>query len=194
MVLPQLAVRMMRAGTVSQLAVSIGSPPRLTELLLDDRLEFCFGSSDQFDSSEVVTRKIGGVPFALITRSGHPLAGRDDLVVRDLIEFPIVDSSHRFGDYFFNMELPGVTCDNHDILRLITLESDSIWVSSPAFVLKDLQEGTLTTLNVWGLNFEYNQISVISPKARTLSPAANQVIAEVEAILRDLPPANPSAK
>lgn len=186
MILPRLATSMLQGGAIAQLAVSIGSPFRLTEQLLDDRLEFCIGNSDQFESPDVVARGIGSIPFALIVRAGHPLADRADLLIRDLADFPIVDSSNRFGDYYFNTDLPGVICDNHDILRTVALGSDAIWVSSSAFVQKEIRQGTLCVLDVCDLKFEYSRVSVISHKARTLSPAANHIIAQVETILRDM--------
>jgi len=72
-------------------------------------------------------------------------------------------------------EAGAFVCDNYHILRETVLGTDCIWLASPDLLSEDFAARRLTQLAVEGLGPVRNEVSMISRRGRTISPAAKFV-------------------
>jgi DNA-binding transcriptional LysR family regulator len=120
--------------------------------------------------------------LAVLARSGHPLDGRKRLKLEDLIAYPVA-SATEFPEGG-PIGIGGcLICDNFHILRDVVEQTDCIWVSSPSFVSRQLNDGRLVRLDVEALTPSQIEVGIISAKDRTKSPAALALIDELRAVL-----------
>lgn len=178
LILPRVSATLLTERPRLKLRATILPPGRLLGELLDDRLELFFGHAWQMESLDVEVSSAGTMPLAVLVRAGHPLAGRVGLSMADLAGWPVaspVDSSTAgllgAGG--------GFICDNCDILRATTLASDCLWPSSPAFVEQDIFDGRLVALDLADFPLSDSEVSIVRRRGRTLSPAAELLIASV---------------
>jgi len=178
LILPRVTADLLGERPRLRLRATILPPGRLLGELLDDRLELFFGHAWQMESLDVEVTSAGTMPLAVLVRSGHPLAGRTGLAMADLAGWPVaspVDSSTAglLG------AAGGFICDNCDILRATTLASDCLWPSSPAFAAQDMAEGRLVALDLADFPLDQSEIAIVRRRGRSLSPAAELLIARV---------------
>lgn len=182
LILPRLSVRMLAARPHLRLRTEILPPGRLLGELLDDRLELFFGNSWQMESLDVEVTPVGTMVLAVMVRSGHPLTGRTDLTMADIAAWPAASPVERPAAGLLGTS-GAFICDNCHILREATLASDCVWLSSTAFAAQDLAEGRLVALDIADFPRFESEISLVRRRGRSLSPAAEAVIAEVRLIL-----------
>lgn len=180
---PGLCRCMINHGMARRMKTTIASPRELVRQLLNGSIEFCFGNSDEMDMAGLDASPIGHISLSVVVRAGHPLAARTDVSVRDLEAYPVVDSSGRFASFFLAREPDGITCENHNILREVTLGTDSCWISSDALAREDLAAGRMQALSFSDITVPANEISIVRLRSRLLSPGAEVVVKVAAEIL-----------
>jgi DNA-binding transcriptional LysR family regulator len=117
-----------------------------------------------------------------MVHADHPLARAGQATLADLENYPLASA----------VELPpssaignagSIVCDNFHVLRETVLQTDCVWMSSPAFLRDDLRAGRITQLDVSDLPAASSDICLVFKRGRTRSPAAVAAAEEVRAML-----------
>jgi DNA-binding transcriptional LysR family regulator len=183
LLLPTLTRSLMQSRPNLQVFTLTKPANQLLTELMNDNIEMIFGNSWHVSElPNLVNEPIATVKLAMIVRSGHPLAGRVGLSMRDLAEFPVATA----------VELPAhllagsggaFVCDNFHILREAVIDTDYVWLSTPAFVADELRDGRLAQLDIADLWPAQTEICMVFRQGRTRSPIATFITDEVKRIL-----------
>lgn len=176
LILPGLSKRLLREWPSLKLRASIKHPDQLLQELLSGEIEMIFANSWTMGaSSDLNVKPIGTITLAIMVRGDHPLTHQSNVNLSQLkafqeakaIEIPVPGLADEVGTF---------TCDNYHILREAVLETDCVWLASPDLLAPDLEAGRLVQLDVTDFTPIENEVSIISRRGRTLSPAAETVI------------------
>jgi len=174
--LAQFAAEFFAPATQAQLRVLIRPGAALLDSLKSDLIELFFFPEGYIDPCpEIDIEPVGTVSPACVVRSGHPLAGRQDLSLEDLAGFPWA-SSVEPAIAAKALNPARFICDNYHILREAVLGSDLICICSSAFVAQQLAEGTLHQIRVDGLPLPPTVIYVAKLRGRISSPLAEDAV------------------
>lgn len=175
LILPRLSQDLLNTRPALHLSAIIKHADILYQELQADEIEMIFANSWLIRSSpDLLVSPVGTIELAVIVRGGHPLVGRSKVRLSDLRAFPVANS----------VELPvlGLTgeagafvCDNYHILRETALGTDCILIASPGLLSDDIAASRLTRIEVEDFGPMRNEVSIISRRGRTMSPAAEVV-------------------
>lgn len=183
MLLPEVSSTLLHTRPRVQIRPTIGPTEQLLEKLKDGGIEFIIGHSrDIALPSKFVLEPLSSLTLAVLARSGHPLADRGGLKLADLSDYPVASANElpAGGD----MGAAGcLVCDNFHILRDVVETTDCVWVSSPPFVSRQLEQGRLVRLDVEDFAHGSIEIGIISRNDRTKSPAALALMDELGKVL-----------
>lgn len=151
----------------------VGSASQLLTALLEDRLEFIILAAQRIDlyTNDLTVKPIGRVRLAALVRDDHPLLGRP-AGLDDLRNYPVAIGT-LLSDERANLARlsPSIQCDDYDVLRRVTLASDTIWFASDCLAGEGLVRLPLE------LDADTVQLVALSKAGRTLSPIARRMIA-----------------
>jgi len=183
LVLPELGRKVLSSSPSVRLNTIIRSTDSLIDDLLKDRIEAIFGSSALMQAylPELEVETLGELSIDFIVRATHPLAGRRDLAMADLQPYSAATATTlpRFDN------LPpaaGLVCDNFEILRDLTLETDCIWVACTDLVRDHIAAGRLVRLDVADRDPAFSDLSFIWRRGRTLSPGLLAIAGHIRGI------------
>lgn len=172
-----------KPATKAQLQVLIRSGVELVESLKNDVIELCFFPEGYIESdSELDIEAVGTILPACVVRSGHPLAGRSNLKLADLADFPWANSVTP-PIIAESLNPAQFVCDNYHVLREAVLESDLICICSSSFVAQQLADGSLKQIQVEGLPLPATAIYAAKLSGRVSSPLAAQAVQRMVAYL-----------
>ncbi|WP_317932370.1 LysR family transcriptional regulator [Halioxenophilus sp. WMMB6] len=176
LLLPGLSVHFLQERPQLDLHAVVRSAAVLYEELMADHIEILFCSANQLAGKAGVSgRVVGDVAIANIVRAGHPLANHAELYLRDLAGFPtLIGAEPNRGRP--QGQRATFVCDNYHILRDTTLNTDGVWVSSPALVREDIEAGRLQVLAVVDDPLQTTvEVFMVTREGSHLSPAAQAV-------------------
>lgn len=183
LLLPELGRTLLQTRPGLQILTTIRTPEQLLPELLNDRIEMIIGNSWQVsDVPGTEKRDIAKLKLSAIVRAGHPLTARSGLAAVDLAAFPAA-SAVELSPGGSGGQAGSFVCDNFHILRDTVLRTDCVWLSSPAFVARELADGELVELAVSDLTAIETEICIVARRGRTRSPAGIAVANEVQAML-----------
>lgn len=155
----------------------------LIQSLLADEIEFFIGPGPIDFPPEIETAEIGHQQAAFIVRSAHPLAGRGDIRLDDVLSYPLGCSVEISWALRAGQPTGAFICDNFHIIREIVAETDAVWVCPRRFVARELENGTFAVLDcddspLTDLVSPYAVIDlhVAKLKGHWMSPLAEEVI------------------
>lgn len=180
--LPRLAHALLNELPGIQIFALSRAPDQLVTELLADRIELILGNNwnlGRVPGTEV--RRLGKLDIAVMVRAGHPLAEANTVSLADLERFPVASA----------VELPAdslcwagsFVCDNFHVLRDAVLGTDCSWMSSPAFLSKELRTGAIIQLEVSDFQSFDSDVCLVSKRGRTLSPAASAMLNQVRDLI-----------
>jgi DNA-binding transcriptional LysR family regulator len=181
--LPRLTRSLLQAYPGLQIFTLTRTPDQLVAELLGDRIEMILGNNwnlGRMPGTEL--ERLGRLRIAVMVRTDHPLARAGQATLADLENYPLASA----------VELPpssaignagSIVCDNFHVLRETVLQTDCVWMSSPAFLRDDLRAGRITQLDVSDLPAASSDICLVFKRGRTRSPAAVAAAEEVRAML-----------
>jgi DNA-binding transcriptional LysR family regulator len=153
----------------------IDNASKLLPQVLNDTIEFAICSKEMLQPSPgVAVETICEMTVIVLARADHPCRGQ---VVRlgKMCEWPVIGGSGTASEDENAVYHPAVSCDNFDILRRITLASDSLWVTSAAAARNELASGALIAIEHEGRLQREFEVVLISRRGRTMLPAASIV-------------------
>ncbi|MCB2077194.1 MAG: LysR family transcriptional regulator [Novosphingobium sp.] len=181
--LTPLATNLLRERPNLHINTRIGLADELAAGLVEGNVELVIGNDHMFGPLPGTRREpVGTSRLAIMVRAGHPLAGKDFVTVADLEPFPVATATEPNAGGL-STSSGAFACDNFHILRDVVIQTDCLCYSSPVFVARELEEGTLVQLDVSDRRMGEQTIVAVYRQGRTLSPAALAVIGQVKALL-----------
>ncbi|MEH6695266.1 MAG: LysR family transcriptional regulator [Hyphomonas sp.] len=139
---------------------------------------------------------VGSIPFDLIVRAGHPLAGVKLLTMEDIRSFPIIgahtspagrQAEFAPGTSFFGLGPLSLSCDNYDVLARVTEDSDSVWLASRLAAKEQIASGQLIIVPNTDIGFpNIVELAIVTLKSVSLSPATLEVMNDVQSVMTQL--------
>jgi len=168
--------------------------------LRNRELELFVAETSTFEhEGDVAIEPLKPHPVFLMSRAGHPLAGRAGLEVSDLFDHPLVAPSRippRVLEPFraaqrqapnpvaAGRSLPAVECNDLSVIRQIVLETDAILASTLTSVREELESGRMTVVGSapW-LSTQYGIVTLRNHRLTAASARFREFVLEAE---RDL--------
>lgn len=184
--LPRLTRSLLQAYPGLQIFTLTRTPDQLVAELLGDRIEMILGNNwnlGRMPGTEL--ERLGRLGIAVMVRAEHPLTHAEQVTLADLENYPLASA----------VELPpsgsignagSIVCDNFHVLRETVLQTDCVWMSSPAFLHDDLHTGRMIQLEVSDMPAAASDICLVFKRGRTRSPAAIAVAEEVRTMLEEV--------
>jgi DNA-binding transcriptional LysR family regulator len=146
--------------------------------------------------SDISIEAIGPHPMFLLGRTGHPLAGRDDLDLSDLFEYPLAAMSRipprvlesiraaqrrTANPAAVARRFPAIECNMHTVLTQVVLETDVIMTSTLPRIRAELESGQLVLIKSepW-LFTRYGIVTLRNHPLSTASARFREFILEAE--------------
>jgi DNA-binding transcriptional LysR family regulator len=172
--MPIIGATMLREKPGITITASIRPPGELVDQLFNDEIEIFFHSISQlYFPSELDNIEVGRLKLDLMVRSGHPVLSRDIRYPKDLTDFPLACGGVLVEMFTMNAS---IKCDNYEILREITLNSDAIWLSSPFMCDKEIKNGDIVQLRLPFALDMFSDIAAFTLKNRAISPLSRRII------------------
>lgn len=128
-------------------------------------------------------------------RAGHPLAGKQKLLLEDVLRYPLISCamSHHFAGLFGEFSnagrvdkdsgqfLPAVTIDSLTLGPGIAAATDAIMLTPPSVAANELGCGKLVILDLH-LPWQHTNYGFISKRGRSLSSVTKQYMSCVRAV------------
>jgi DNA-binding transcriptional LysR family regulator len=176
---------------------------KIVNQVLKETIDLGFADlSAAAENPELETEAVRSSQLNFFCASGHPLAGRNDVTLEDLCEFPwvgptVTDRMRRFlpqgdlpcgvFDAVKNRFLPRILIGNFTAAKHIVLAGQGIGAALPFQLKREIDDGDCVLLPIelpWlSLNYGF-----ISKRGRTHSPAAKALMDNVRQIEKALPP------
>lgn len=184
--LPRLTRSLLQAYPGLQIFTLTRAPDQLVAELLGDRIEMILGNNwnlGRMPGTEL--ERIGRLDIAVMVRTDHPLAHAGRISLADLENYPVASAVEPPpGNTMGNAG--SLVCDNFHVLRETVLQTDCVWMSSPAFLRDDLRAGRIVQLDVSDLPAASSDICLVFKRGRTRSPAAIAAAEAVRKMLEEL--------
>jgi DNA-binding transcriptional LysR family regulator len=190
-VLTPLIPDMVCAHPALQIEVELDAVHRLLEPLRADRIDFCVAAVDAVAHEADLEITSGARwPFGYYVRAGHPLAD-GDVSATDLEAYPLASSRVPSG--------PGlpravsmhpvawrghVLCADSQTLKRVVLESDAVLLAMAPSVAMEHAGRRLKRLDYAPGREWRTTIGIARRKGRPMTPAAEKIMAGLEAAIR----------
>jgi len=183
-VLPSIIARLATAHPSLIVNAVIENGGALSRLLLQDEVEFCCCLRDAaIPSDQLEIRKIGQTRVQALVRAGHPLLSEANADLARIAEFTTVGG--RMQSEGHELIWP-IRCDNFEVLKAATLDSDIVWITSLIAAREEIARGKLVPLPDHPLSHRRDfDLVLIRRLRRTPSPAAQMVMDHIVQILAD---------
>ena len=183
MTVPELLQPLLQRSPGLRVRISSGSSGKLGRELVNDEIELILGSAWDLQGMPGLQKEIlGKIRIGILVRADHPLTRLDRVAMSDLQNYPVGSATDdRPGALTAN---PGaLVCDNYHLLRDIVSTTDCLWLASPTLLARDLAVGRLAQVTVEDFSGPDTEIAVLWRSRRTLSPAAEALIAQTRRLL-----------
>lgn len=177
LIMPGLGRHFLHERPELLLKTVVKSAQQLVAEIMDDQIEVMFCATGQIeDHLGLYQETVGELEISTLVRAEHPLGKRDSVTSADLQGYPVL-SGAELSTASVAPETGGLIFDNYHILREMTLQTDSIWISSPQLVSEELRSGQLRCLQIPDQQRPMSvEIAMICSKGRQLTPAAQAVV------------------
>lgn len=183
--LPELLSTIAQSHPGLSINVEIEAAYKLTQLLIDESIEFFFSDILHFenrDHSLLNVEYITDLPIGLYAKSSHPLKNHI-FQPEDLFSYPLLSAQHNSGHPVLTSkksesntapELTTIRCNDLPTLTRILLNSDAVFIGLPQMLAAQISAGKVIELQFEGKLFQpYSKVCHASLRGRTLSNAAN---------------------
>ncbi len=193
LILPEVLPRVMAAHPGLQIQVDIQPAPQLLERLLKESLEFFVADVSQLaEADELVTEPLAHLDVGFYVRREHPLAGRGEVAVELLGNYPL--ASHGFAASTVAEEggllrwSGRIACEHVAILKAVAVGTDAVLMTAAAVIAGECAAGDLVPLRISGYPLPWlSDLRVVRLGGRSLSPAAQLLIAAMKRHLQESP-------
>lgn len=168
------------------LDLELAPPPELIARLERGDIEFYIGTTDGYTlPSGLVSRVIQELQPQFFVRSGHPLAQRAQLRLRDLAEWKAacVRVNRTFERWYARaVGAPldiGFQCNDFEMLGEAVESSDLLSFASPEIIARLQARRSIVILDIPGIDYRH-RVECVQPAMRQLSRPALKVLRLIE--------------
>lgn len=194
MLLPSVLPKLRRQYPNLQLQLEVHNWQQLLVLLQGEKIEFFIADSQQFAESatEIEIRQLALLSAGFFVHPQHPLAHQPckmtDLLPYGLATTRLPQEVRRKVATAFglqsDLQLPiALECDDVGLLVTVATASETILGVIHGAIAPQLHRGELVELAIEDQPQLFSGLGLVTLKNRTLSPAANTVIAELSAAI-----------
>ncbi|MBC7609276.1 MAG: LysR family transcriptional regulator [Polaromonas sp.] len=159
----------------------------LSDFLRKEEIDFFVADArDVPGDANFVLSAIGRQRARFYVRSGHPLAARSPVKLAELIPYGLATgrlpaqaeaSLRKLMGRADDESLPiALECDDIQLIKRITLSTDTVMVGSEGIVREELAAGLLQALEMHAFPRTYAQISLVALRGRSYSPMAEYAV------------------
>ena len=181
LLLPSFLAHMARTRPAVRVYTEVRSTQEMIASLRAERLDAIVGDAYVLQAcDDLELTVLGSLPPALVCRAGHPILRQTPIEFDALRKFPICSttlSAHiartlveMYGSKARVSELVTVHCDNLDVLREVTLQTDSILLAVLAVTERERNSGLMAQLPVRLDPRLAGQYAIANLEARTPTP------------------------
>ncbi len=196
--LPLLLARLRTERPGVRLSVSVNNWVQLLAQLRAEEIEFFMSEVRNIEPADDIVigsevRQFG----SLFCRPGHPLLDKDEHSLKDIVPYtlvgprlpaPVDKGLRTLFKRPAGKPLPmALVCDSMSVLFEAVATTNSLLIASQAAVAIELESGRLVSLNIKEMASIYAEIGIVRLRGRTLSPGAQLAIADMRAVLAELP-------
>ncbi len=185
--LPQLMIDLRTCYPGVNSRVHVNNCRFLTECLRKEEIDFFVADArDVPGDANFVLTPIGRQRARFYVRTGHPLASRQSVKLMELIPYGLASGRlpeqaeaglRKLMGCADDESLPiAVECDDVQLVKRITLGTDTVMVGTAGIVREELATGLLQPLEMQGFAKTYAQISVVALRGRSHSPMAEYIL------------------
>jgi DNA-binding transcriptional LysR family regulator len=179
------------------IAVDLKSSLALLADLLEEKIEFFVGNTDQFGEREdIAILPLARIRVEFFVRAGHPLASKGVVMARDLAPYTLISSrfvSTRLSVMPF-LYGPGTegeraarfVCDDLLVQKALALGSDAVLLGARDCLRAEADAGALVALRIEDAAPMNMAASVVRLAGRSLSPTAELLVQHMRQIARQL--------
>jgi DNA-binding transcriptional LysR family regulator len=195
--LSHICTRILKDRPAVRFYADVQSAAQLAEHLLRATYDFVLCSRNSMEGPDRFHwTPVGRIPFDLVVRRGHPLAGRTRLSAQDIKGFPIIgahvgamgrQADFDAGTSFSEFGPLTLSSDNYDALGRVTQASDAVWLTSRLAASREIRTGALVALVKTGLKLPASiELCLTTLKGASQSPTILAVMADIRKIMADL--------
>lgn len=170
-------------------SVEVGSPGEMLPMLRERKVDLFVAEITLFDQdADLEIEALPKQEIVLFCRAGHPLAGRRRVSPEEFFRFPTFASAlppwaqawitkHRHEDqhpHALNLE-----CSHHELIKRVVMGSDGVSGAPREVVANELDDGRLAEIDLVADSM-FNQPGIVRLRGNLLTPAAAQLIDEVQ--------------
>ena len=185
--LPQLMTDLRTRFPGINCRVQVSSCRVLTDCLRKEEIDFFLADArDVPEDANLVLSAIGRQRARFYVRAGHPLAGRESVRLSELIPYGLASArlpaqaEARLRKLLAKADdesLPLVVeCDDVQLIKRITLGTDTVMIGTEGIVREELAAGLLRALEMQTMPRSYAEISVVTLAGCSQSPIAKYAI------------------
>lgn len=185
--LPELMTELRTRFPAIRCRVQVSSCQVLTDCLRREEIDFFLADArDVPEDNNLILSAIGRQRARFYVRAGHPLAGRASVRASELVPYGLASgrlaaqAEATLRKLLAKSEDEGlpvaVECDDVQLIKRITLGTDTVMVGTEGVVREELAAGLLQALEMHALPRSYAQISVVSLSGRSKSPIAQYAL------------------
>ncbi|KDP89168.1 transcriptional regulator [Cupriavidus sp. SK-3] len=176
--------------------IEIADTPSMAQKLKAEQLDFFVGESQSLkEQPQLRIERLRALETSFFVRRDHALAARGAIALTELLAFPVAGPRipARVAEFFRGRihaeagedarELLTVTCDDMHTLRTLILNTDAAGLVPRAMMSAEEASGTLVPLQVTPAIDLKAAYGLVSLAGRSLSPAAQALVALVHQIL-----------
>lgn len=185
--LPPLIIDLRKSFPAVNSRVHVNNCKVLSELLRKEEIDFFVAHArDVPGDADFVLATIGRQRARFYVRSGHPLLARLPVRLADLTPYGLATGRlpkeaeavlRKMMGRADHESLPiALECDDIQLVKRITLGTDTVMVGSEGIVREELAAGLLQALEMDAFPRAYAQISLVTLRGRSHSPMAEYAI------------------
>jgi len=160
----------------------------LVKALLDGDIELAMvGKAHLHIPDQVEVRPIGILKIAVIARAGHPLAGKANISIAQLREFPIASPMDLNQSPAFQPVPHNIICDDYAAMQEMVVATDTVCACAASFAETASAKGDVVSLDV-DIPAELRTVEIVAMtlKGRTPSIAVELAIERCREVLEGL--------
>lgn len=175
-------------GFALDLRCEIEPVHKLAELLAAEKIDLFIADTRharQFKAFAITS--LADVAAGYYARADHPLAGRPDLTLADLADFPLA-SPDLGREPIPGVEIgsAGLACEDVVTLKRFALTSDAVLLAMGLALEPERSQGKIVRLSAKATEDGLSQVGVVENAGRTRSPAAERIVAAFASALRGI--------
>ena len=197
-VLPDLFAALGNHHSRVSVTTEIDSPENLVSSLLDEKIEFFVGSTNYFDTDTknmgIAVQTLCRMSTGIYTRSGHPLANRRNIDIRELEPYPLLLANlgqeqlgllrSAYGHELDIENIKYMMCNAFEALKFAALNSHGVLVTLRETITEELAAGSIRELDmIRRPPVGQLHINLVTVEGRSLSLAGQRVLDLIQDVL-----------